>query len=228
MLEILKTEFSYHRRIFGGFACTIPLFSLYAAYPIGDNLHYELWMVYAIFSMLIYWFTYRSKERREYTYTILPISLLIKALARILIVVIGTAVFLSIFFLILILLNPAAEFDSLALMKSLAVMVSIFAVYFLTRDVLYDFFRQIGFNKQRTIFGALLLTLGLNFLTVISVIQLKQTGKTFIPIGPAFDYLLAMQPFDGPNGIWKFSAFCSAGLFTTVFTYLFRRSYLDY
>jgi len=150
-----------------------------------------------------------------------------RAFSRVLIIVICIIVFLAVFFLILTLVNPQAEFEYLSLMKNLAVLVSVFTIYFLVRDLLYDFFRRLGFNKQRVIFGAVVLTLGLNFLTVISVMLIKQTGKTYIPIGTVFDYIFNAQPFDGSYGHLKFLAFCATGLLISVFSYINRKSYLE-
>jgi hypothetical protein len=227
MLHLLKAEFGYHWRIFVGFAFTIPLFSIYAAFPLSETLSYESWMIYAIFMMLIYWYTYRNKERRDYAYATLPLSLLERALLRGLIMIIGVVVFIGLFLVLQMLLNARVEVNQVVMMKGLALVVTVFVIYFLVRDLLYDFFRRLGFNKQRVIFGALILTLGLNFLTVLSLMMIKNSGESYIPIRPVFDFIFSSQPFAGSRGPWLFLGFCSVSLAISVFSFTKRKSYLE-
>jgi len=99
--------------------------------------------------------------------------------------------------------------------------------YFISRDLLFVFFRKLGGNVQRILIGIFLLGLGVNLLTLIAIKQIKQTGSTSHTIFSTIDYLVYHQFFQGFTGIVQFIFIIVVFSGITILSFNRRKAYLE-
>lgn len=226
MWHFIRAEFDYNRKLFLGFVAVIPLLSLLVVYPIQDFSPNLLAFTMTLL-MLQNWAVFMNKEKRGYLQMRLPLSLRRIALTRILLVMIASSGYLVLYASICFGVITGGRVNYVALSMIFGIILLVFSVYFITRDLLLDFFRKLGFTKERVIVALLLVVVGFNILGVYVMIQTNTSGTAPLPVRATFDFLRRNNPFSGEYGAVKLLALSTLLVSLTVFSFGRRKSYLD-
>lgn len=226
MWHLIRSEFDYSRKLFLGFVAVIPLLSLLVVYPIQDFSPNLLAFTMPLL-MLQNWAVFRNKEKRGYLQMRLPVSLRHIALTRILLVTLASSCYLVLYAFICFGLMTSGRVNYVALSIIFGIILLVFSVYFILRDLLFDFFRKLGFTKERMLVALLLVMVGFNILGVYVMIQTNTSGTAPLPVRATFDFLRRNNPFSGEYGTVKFLALSALLASLTVVSFGRRKSYLE-
>jgi hypothetical protein len=226
MWRLIRSEFDYNRKLFLGLVAVIPLLSLLVVYPIEDFSPNLLAFTMTLL-MLQNWAVFRNKEKRVCQQIRLPLSLRRIALTRILLVMIASSGYLVLYAFICFGLMTSGRVNYVALSMIFGIILLVFSVYFILRDLLLDFFRKLGLTKERMIVALLLVVVGLNILGVYVMIQTNTSGTAPLPVRATFDFLRRNNPFGGEYGAVKFLALSALLASLTVISFERRKSYLE-
>lgn len=227
MLTILKSEIQYHSIILLIYISTMLLTGFLGRIFSIEMLSSIFFIMIFVFVMLQNWFTLRNKEKRELLLARLPIPLYKLGLNRILAVhlaiIIGIFCYLG--FLVSLTTQKAIHYSKLQEMYTFLIVG--FSIYFISRDLLFAFFRKLGVNVQRILISIFLLGLGLNLLTLIAIKQIKQTGSTSHTLFSAIDYLVYHNFFQGVTGFVQFIFIIAVFSGITILSFNHRKAYLE-
>jgi hypothetical protein len=223
MVRILKAELNYNKKLIIGFFSLLPVTWLLALYGL-EELPPGYLMFWLMFIMLQSWNSFRNKERREYQVATLPLSNWNIAMARMMMVVFLSIAMMGIYYLILFTIQPQRYSSFFGLFLPFAILILMFSLYFLLRDLLLYFMRNnkiYKITKDRSVTILMLLVfLGvvLNFLAFL----VRPSGLRTV-----INFVIAINPFRGEYGLIKlyFLSFVLAGL--TLITFNRRNSYLE-
>jgi hypothetical protein len=182
------------------------------------------WIIFLMFQM---WVTLRNKENRTFQLISLPISYFSIAVARILMILFPCVLLL----LISTILIFVGDFPTSNVLRRLiiinGIIISVFSLYFIIRDLFLPFFRRIGLSKERIIAGALLLGVALNLLGLLVFIKTKSGNANFNFFNKIHNILVTYNPFSGDYGLIKFVLFFMSLAFLSVITFSRSKSYLE-
>lgn len=227
MWTLLKTEFTYHRKIFLGFLAVLPLFWANAFTSLFEDVPQALWMFFIILMVLQIWNAFRNKEHRDRRYMLLPVSARGIAFTRILLTLLSGLGYILFYALGLKLFHPQEPISGASLLKICAILFAGFAVYFVIRDLFLPFFRAIGLTQKKIILGATLIALGLNILGILMLLRFEKTGSFPLPLKPLLNFIIRENPFAGEYGPGYFTVLCLAIISLTLFSFAHRKSYLE-
>jgi len=174
MWRILKAEFIYSKWLILVYLLFVPLIAIQKVSPFLEDVPAAYVLFLLCFVTMQNWLVWKNKNRRDNHLARLPVSYLHLALARILMFVLIWAFFWSMFSLICGIFS--AEIDLKSALIALAVLLTGFAIYYVIRDHLYEFFRTQGFTVQKFAFSLVLLMLGLNVLGIFFFIRTAESG----------------------------------------------------
>ena len=175
MWRILKAEFIYSKWLILFYLLFVPLVAVQQVSPLLEDLPASYALFWLCFVTMQNWLVWKNKNRRDNHLARLPVSYLHLALARILMLVLIWVFFWSTFSLLCIVFS--ADIDVKSALISLAVLLTGFAIYYVIRDHLYEFFRKHGFTVQKIAFSVVLLFLGLNVLGIFFFIRATESGR---------------------------------------------------
>ncbi len=227
MWRVIKSEFAYHHKLFGGFLIIIPFFWLVVRSLAVADLPLGMLLFVMLFLLLQNWTTIRNKDRRERLQALLPLPAFQTALARMAVVVFAALVYGAIHYFFVNLIFSGKPFDMPFMLKVCAIVIIGFSLYFVLRDFFAGFFRKFGIAKNSIVIGAVLVLLGLNFLGIFALHLVKTTGKSPVDLRPFLLFIVKSDPFAGEYGILKFFVWITIFSAVTVLTFRRRKSYLD-
>lgn len=240
MWRIIKAEisylFSYQKSALLFIYGLIPIFGILeiwkmslrpGRYPIVDDMPMAYLVALVIYFILLNWNAYGNKELRIRIHFRLPLTLYQLALTRIVMVLLVCLGVVAAYALFHLLFNPRGVVAPERFLVISAAFLLLFSLYFLIRDLLLDFFRRIGFTKNRVMIAAMLLGLGFNLLGILVLIQTTATGHSFLPVEQILGFIIESNPFRGEHGLPRFLGAALGMGVVTVFTYRFRRSFLE-
>ena len=102
-----------------------------------------------------------------------------------------------------------------------------FSIYYILRDSLLYYLRQLGITAEKMITILVLVALIFNILGIVMFYQAKSGGAGAKMLGNIIEFFIVINPFKGENGPLTFfitSLFFAAG---SVFSYRFRKAYLE-
>jgi len=204
MLTILKAELQYHSIIFMIYISAMLLTGFLERIFAIEMLSSIFFIMIFVFVLLQNWFTLRNKEKRELLLVRLPVPFYKLGLNRILAVHLAVLIGIICYFSFMISSTPRKVIHYSKLLEIYTFLIVGFSIYFVSRDLLFTFFRKLGVNVQRILIGIFLLGLGVNLLTLIAIKEIKQTGSTSHTLFSAIDYLVYHHFFRGVTGIALF------------------------
>jgi hypothetical protein len=115
----------------------------------------------------------------------------------------------------------------LRLIKISGVIISLFSIYFIIRDLFIHFIRRIGLSKERVISAALLLGVVFNLLGLLVFIKVKDGKMSFTFLDTIREYIIGYNPFSGELGLLKFFIFFTALAIISIFSFNRCKTYLE-
>ena len=225
MFHIFKAEFDYNKIVFMGImAFVIPICMLEAML---DDLP-TFYIIIPMFWIGLFWIMISNKEIREYYFVQVPISRCKLGLARILMLMLLSLAILAFYELIHFIFQfrgPANyPVSTKNLVTYLAIVLFIFSIYFIIRDLSLLFLRSNRFfklTKEQTktflIFGAIVL----NLLGAFAFIARPTI------IVSIFEFFIHDNPFADVNNVIRFSALSLALAVLSIASYSRRKAYLE-
>ena len=174
MLALIKSEISYLKLLVIIMFALIPLvvFLQTALEDVGNFI-----LLAVLFLLLQNWNSFRNKERREYQNILLPLSARKLAISRMVIVIIFCLT-VVLFYRMIQLFFPAELFAyNITNPVLIGIIVLLFSIYFILRDLFLVFFRRIGLTAPRMVMLIAFIGISLNILGVAVLIQTKSSGK---------------------------------------------------
>ncbi|MFQ5769025.1 MAG: hypothetical protein ACE5HX_00710 [bacterium] len=224
MLNLLKAEFKYHKTIFIVYLSLIPLISIQACYSVIVDLSANYVMGMLMLALLQNWIASRNKERRERKYTLLPISIWKIALTRISFIMLTCTGAWVAYFLMTFFIKPAVSLNHTRFILILGLMLIMFSIYYVLRDLLLDFFNRIGWTKDKRKMAAVVIVLGLTLFLMGTFIFALRTEGTATPPSSLIKiirYFLYDNPFTECIVLGMILVMIS------IFTFNHRKSYLE-
>lgn len=230
MVQILKAEISYNRRIIIGFFSFLPvswlvsLIHLEGLFAPVESLAPSYLMFWLMFIMLQSWNSNRNKEIREFGQATLPLSRRKVAQARLMVVVLLALSMDGIYFVVLKLIRPARVIDFSTVMLPFTFILAMFSVYFMLRDRLLYFLRNNRISKITRERSFMILML-LNLIAVVAGFVAFMTRPK--AIGTIIEFAIIHNPFSGEFSLERsfIVSVILAGL--TIVTFNYRKSYLE-
>lgn len=224
MWKIFKSEISYLKTYFILGVILVPVFFfLQTGFEDLGNLP----ILAIIFLLIQNWLGRRTKEKREYKTYLLPVSSYAIAFSRVIMIIASAVVFILIYQLILVFLNYEPFRYNISLTLTLGIMLFIYSIYFILRDLLLYYFRRIGLTANRMILILSMMGIILNMLGIYVFIITKSEGKAPEVIGVIIEGFKKYNPFFIENGseFFLLFSFFLAGL--SLISYQRRAAYLD-
>ncbi|MBN2088090.1 hypothetical protein JW964_00675 [candidate division KSB1 bacterium] len=227
MFTILKSEINYHYIVFIIYLSAMLLTGFLGHIFSIEMLSSIFFIMIFVFVMLQNWFSLRNKEKRELLLARLPIPLYKLGLNRIIAVHIAILIGIICYLGFFISKTPQNTINYSKLLEMYTLLIFGFSIYFISRDLLFVFFRKLGVNAQRILIGIFLIGLGVNFITLIAIKQIKQTGSTSHTIFSTIDYLVCHHFFQGFTGIVQFIFIIVVFSGITILSFNRRKAYLE-
>lgn len=220
MWRIFKTELDYNKKLFLVVLALIPLTCLYEMAISEERLGFIL---IAIYFATVFWNIFRNKEKRDFQIALLPLSARHIALARLLTIAVASSS-LSALYLLIHFQNPP---QSIKFLAHWATILCGFSIYFALRDLYKNSFIKFGITKARIKIIAILFALGLNIMIFYAIFKTKSTGEVHYFIRYLNKFNLLVDPPANDVQIVFFFIFSLVLAYSTLFTYTWRRSYLE-
>jgi hypothetical protein len=224
MWDIIKSELNYNAFKLLAFLVVIPFLVLIEFY--FDDFP-KLYIAFLLYFTILAWFLNANKEHRIIRYNILPVNRLKNAISRIIILLVITlAVYLPYIGLYWILKFNAA-LNIKYIFVSASVVLIVFGLSFVVRDLAFEFFRTIGLNKYNIKLVLVVIILALNLITVYAFMYTKSTGHAPLFFESAIRSIESHNPFAHPAADFYFVlAFCAVAMIS-ILSYNKRKSYLE-
>jgi hypothetical protein len=224
MFHIIKAEIDYSKKLILICFALILLVCLYEVAISGVRIGYVLILIYMLTTL---WNVFRNKERRDYQLAGLPLSIRQIARARFLMIFLACFSISLFYYLTYLAFNIRTPDEPVKLIAYTGIILAGFSIYFGFRDFRVFSLRKIGLSRNRFKAILILIVLGLNFLIIYGIIQLKTSGE----VPPLIRYLdkinLLADPPANSSEIVIFFILSLILAYSTVFTFGRRKSYLE-
>ena len=223
MLYLIKSEMSYLKLYSVIILALVPAL-FYAQTVLEDASNMAIIAVMFVNAQL--WNSYRNKERREYRNIVLPVSANTRAGLRVIIVFIFCLLPVIIYHAILSLTGRQLNYV-ISPYVTIGFVFAGFSIYYILRDTLLHYLRQLGITAEKMITILVLVALIFNILGIVMFYQAKSGGAGAKMLGNIIDFFIVINPFKGENGPLTFfiTSIVLAG--GSVFSYRFRKAYLE-
>lgn len=224
MWRILRAEIEYNIIRILIFSAFILLICFYELLVIGTREGYTLLVSYGL---MVFWITFRNKERRGLQQARLPLSIKQLALSRFILALLFSFGFSILYYLTYFLFNFRKPVQPEKLIIYGCIILFGASLYFIFSDLRGKSSEKFKHIKTRIKAVMILLVGGLMFLTFYAIFQFKQTGE--VPVLLRYlDYINLF--FEPPVNHREMIIFfiLSLGLgYLTVFTFSWRKNYLN-
>ncbi|MFC1564545.1 hypothetical protein ACFL6G_06380 [candidate division KSB1 bacterium] len=225
MLDLLKAELSYNKHhILAFFGLTV-LFTAYKLYRPDANAN--ILILFIAFITINNMNLFRYKENRDRYIALLPLPISTIGYLRIAILLIPFAGIL-IFAVYTNNFNKLTDQESNTLILLSGIIITIFCISFVIRDMMFSFLKRRGFTKKRMLILLFAIIFPLNLLTFFAFFE--STRGLFTPIGNTIgkiESLIINNPFNEFSNSIIYLICCLVFMMLTVFLLRFRRSFLE-
>ena len=225
MFHIFKAEFNYNRfALFGAISFVIPICILEAM--LEDLPHF--YIIVPMFWIGLFWIMIRNKETREFYFVHLPISRCKLAVTRIGMIVLYSLIIMTFYVLIRFIfrIRGTANYPVSAqnLVVYFAIVIFVFSVYFIIRDLTLFFLRSNQFFKLKKEQSKTILLFAMLLVNILGVFALIMQPTL---IGKIFEFFIHKNPFADVNNVIRFSAISLALAVLSIASYTKRKAYLE-
>lgn len=224
MWRILKAEINYNKKLILGCFAFIPLVCMYEVAISGVRIGFVLIIIYIL---TIHWNISRNKNKRDYQLTRLPLAVRQIAWARFLMIFLACINVSLFYYLTFLAFNFRTPNEPIKLIAYCGIILFGFSIYFILRDFRVVSLKKIGLSINRLKAILILIVLGLNFLVIYSIIQIKSSGEVPVLIHYLDKINLLADPPAKSYEIAIFFVMSLALAYSTVFTFGRRKTYLE-
>jgi hypothetical protein len=225
MFHIFKSEFNYNKFAFlGALSFVIPICILEAML---EDLP-KFYIIVPMFWIGLFWIMIRNKETREFYFVHLPISRCKLAVTRIGMIVLYSLIIMTFYVLIRFIfrIRGTANYPVSAqnLVVYFAIVIFVFSVYFIIRDLTLFFLRSNQFFKLTKEQSKTILLFAMLLVNILGVFALIAQPTL---IGKIFEFFIHDNPFADVNNVIRFSALSLALAALSIASYTRRKAYLE-
>lgn len=224
MFQVIKAELDYNRKLILGCFALILLVCIYEVAISGVRIGYVLIVIYMLTT---FWNIFRNKEKRDYQLSRLPLTVRQIAGVRFIMICLACVTISLSYYLLYLAFNFRTPDEPVKLIAYTGIILFGFSIYFMLRDFRVVSLKKIRLSRNRFKAILILIVLGLNFLTIYSIIQLKTSGE----VPPLIHYLDKINLLaDPPANSSEIAIFLVVSLvlaYSTIFTFNWRKTYLE-
>jgi hypothetical protein len=227
MKAIIKAELKYNRELF---ALAIGISAIVGGLnglPFREDLINRVMIFWVLFVFLINWNQMRNREKRDMRDGILPLSLARMGCVRVIVpALIALAAALA-YAAVEVLVKPGPAPKALQILTPAAVIMLMFSLYFMGRDLLLYHLRNnrvypITPERARTILVFLIL-----FLNLLGIVLFIQASQRSAGMSKILDSIIKGHPFRGEAGLIRLYLTAAGLSLLSILTYRSRRSFTD-
>jgi len=170
---------------------------------------------------------FRNKEKRDRYSALLPISMTQIGLMRVILLIIPF-IGVLLYWLFPTLLISGRTINSGVLITFSGVIIFVFCIVYILKDLVTDTFRKAGITKKRALIVLFIVVFTLNFFTFFAFFE--STRFLFVPLEKviiAVENLVKSSPINNLTNTGYYLLFLIILMTTTVVTINFRKSFLD-
>lgn len=134
MWHILITEFNYNKILFLVLFGLVPIIAYMAVYPLLEDMPTAMILFLVMLMPIQNWIIFRNRENRDRQHAHLPVSVVLRALARMGLIVILCAAMITIYCFIQFIVNPARPVAFMGAVVAFGIILIVFSIYFILRD----------------------------------------------------------------------------------------------
>lgn len=230
MWHILITEFNYNKILFLVLFGFVPIFAYMAVYPLLEDMPTAMMLFWVMLLPIQIWIIFRNKENRDRQHALLPVPVVSRALTRMGLIIILCAAMITTYCFIQFAVNPARPVAFMGAAVAFGIILIVFSIYFILRDLLLFSLRNnrlFKLSKERSITVFIFLALILNLLGVYYFLigldgRMESSGLIRM-----IRFLKYDPFFNTGSGIIQFMIGCSLFAGLTLLTYAGRKSYFE-
>ena len=225
MFHIFKSELDYNKFAFlAALSFVIPIYILEVML---EDLP-KFYVIVPMFWIGLFWIMIRNKETREFYFVHLPISRCKLAVTRIGMIVLYSLIIMTFYVLIRFIfrIRGTANYPVSAqnLVVYFAIVIFLFSVYFIIRDLTLFFLRSNQFFKLTKEQSKTILLFAMLLVNILGVFALIAQPTL---IGKIFEFFIHDNPFADVNNVIRFSALSLALAVLSIASYTKRKAYLE-
>lgn len=224
MWLIFSSEIKYSLQTLLSFGAVIP-FLIFIEFSV-QNLS-KIYLSLFLFFSIQFWFLNRSKEFRERQFLQLPVSSFKIAVNRLLHLSFHTFFIFGIYLGLYAVLPSAERPDLNILILAGLIILIIYLIAFIIRDLMLSYFRKLGLRKHNVKLILIILFLVLNLLTVYAVIHTKSQGRAPQYFEMTIRFIENNNPFMHVNAIIHFFLIAVMLGIVSIFSFLWKPAYVD-
>ena len=230
MWHILITEFSYNKILFLILFGLVPIVAYLTVYPLMEDMPTAMMLFWLMLVPIQNWIIFRNRENRDRQHALLPVSVVLRALARMGLIVILCTAMITIYCFIQFIVNPARPVAFMGAGVAFGIILIVFSIYFILRDLLLFVLRNnrlFKLSKERSKTVLIFLVLILNLLGIYYFLiglngRMESSGLIRMIRFIKYDPL-----FTTGSGIIQYMSGCLLFAGLTVLTYAGRKSYIE-
>ncbi|KAA3617088.1 MAG: hypothetical protein D8M58_04170 [Calditrichaeota bacterium] len=223
MWSLIKSEISYLKTLLFVLMGLVPII-IYLGSAFDDIGNMPVLAV--MFILIQNWGAMRTKERREFRFYLLPLSVVKIGIARLIILFTYGIIILSEYELLNRLFSVQTLSYKIPSLILFAIIIFGFSIYFIMRDLFLYSFRRIGLTAQRIITALVIAMVAINMLGIYMLIQSRQSDSVGM-IGSIIDTLIQFNPFSGQYGALNFIITSILLALLTLVSYPKRQAYFE-
>jgi len=230
MWRILITEFNYNKILFLVLFGLVPIIAYMAVYPPLEDMPATMLLFCVMLMPIQNWIIFRNRENRDRGHALLPVSVVLRALERMGLIVILCAAMITTYCFIQFIVNPARPVAFMGAVVAFGIILIIFSIYFILRDLLLFVLRNnrlFKLSKERSKTVLIFLVLILNLLGIYYFLigldgRMESSGLIRMIRFIKYDPL-----FTTGSGIIQFMSGCLLFAGLTILTSAGRKSYIE-
>lgn len=227
MWILIKNEFDYNQILFSSIMSIVLIISSLIVYQPIEDLPSGILMFWMMLLVCQFWVNFRHKENRDLQYARLPVSIGRIAASRILVIILISFSMIGLLILSQIILRHGTIIKWRGSFVAFGIIIFIFSSYFVLRDLFLYFLRNnsiFPISKDTAILLLVFLALILNILGIFAFYR-AQKGE--LKIFKIFDFFRFNPLFNTVGGIVQFIILWGLMSVLSIFTYGWRKSYLE-
>ncbi|MCP4725024.1 MAG: hypothetical protein GY863_08315 [bacterium] len=225
MVSLLLAELSYNKQHLLVLLGLVILFTAYNLYR--PDASPNILMLFLTFVTVNNMNIFRNKEKRDRYSALLPISMTQIGLMRVILLIIPF-IGVLLYWLFPTLLYSDRAFNSGVLITFSGVIITVYCIVYILKDLVSYAFRKIGLTKKRALIVLFIVVFTLNFFTFFAFFE--STRFLFVPLEKVFiavESLIDNSPINSMTNVYYYLIFLLVMMSTTVITINFRKSFLD-
>lgn len=222
MLQLLKAEFDYAKWGLLFFIFLIPPAYIWWTTSVDSEhgIQFTLWLAFMLNTMI----PQPKKEKRERFLNVLPVSIITRGMARVLMVILPCLAMIFFIYVLPRILNISLKIDQIEIWGSFGIILIIYGIYFIFQDIVSG---RPPRSRSRIKLISIITLISVVVLFIIGIILEEATDSVGFGLNQFVDSIDNSGILSGINGIIRFVIFSVSLFFVSLVTYYRRSSFAE-